>query len=144
MVSMVVMVVMMTVLGADSLGHLGGDLDWNIFTVFYGRGGTFLLWDFLTSFHRQLLTRFHWFLKGLLGTLLYWNLLAFLYRLQDRDLVTALLWNLVTLFAISSISSISSITTITSITSMTSITTVTSVSTGSTDHFVSGLTLLLL
>ena len=141
MVSMVVMVVMMTVLGADSLGHLGGDLDWNIFTVFYGRGGTFLLRDFLTSFHRQLLTRFHWFLKGLLGTLLYWNLLAFLYRLQDRDLVTALLWNLVTLLAISSISSITSITSMTSITTVTSIT---SVSTGSTDHFVSGLTLLLL
>merc|ERR550519_657939 len=130
---------MLSILGADFLGHLGGNLDWNILAVLYGGGRTILLGDFLAFLNRDLLTRFHWFLKGFLGTLLYRNLLAFLYWLLHRHLVTALLGNLVAMFTIASMPS--SINTVASITSVTSIT---SVSTGSTDHFVSGHTLLLI
>merc|ERR550519_1660062 len=124
---------MLSILGADFLGHLGGNLDWNILAVLYGGGRTILLGDFLAFLNRDLLTRFHWFLKGFLGALLYRNLLAVLYRLLHRHLVTALLGNLVAMFTIASMPS-----------SITTVTSITSVSTGSTDHFVSGHTLLLI
>merc|ERR1719273_2949201 len=95
-------------LGADFLGHLGGNLDWNILAVLYGLGRTILLGDFVAFYNRDLLTRFHWFLKGFLGTLLYRNLLAFLDWLLHRNLVTALLRNLGALFTITSMPSMPS------------------------------------
>ena len=131
------MISLMSILGANFLGHLGGNLDRNILAVLYGGGRTILLWDFLAFLDRDLLTRFHWFLKGFLGTFLYWNLLAFLHCLLHRHLVTALLWNLVAMFPITSMASMASMASITAVTS------ITSVSSGSTDHFVRGLTLLL-
>merc|ERR1719273_1025278 len=85
-------------LGADFLGHLGGNFDWDILAVFYGLGRTILLGDFVAFFNRDLLTGFHWFLKGFLGTLLHRNLLAFLNWLLHRHLLTALLWSLGAMF----------------------------------------------
>ena len=124
-----------SILSANFLGHLGGNLDWYIVAFSHGLAGTILLRDFLASFFRHLLTRFHWFLKGFIGTFLNWLLLTFLYWLLYRDRLTALLRNLVAVFTRASIASMASIASVTSITPM---------STGSTDQLVSGLTLVLI
>ena len=83
------MISMISILGADFLGHFGGNLNWNILAVLYGLGRTILLGDFVAFFNRDLLTRFRLSAVFVLGCLAHFLIVSL--ALLSVSRLTALL-----------------------------------------------------